>query len=132
MTLCPNGRGGVGQNRACYVPRPSLDDPLALKLFQFTGVMLGVALRTKGAFEVTLPPIVWKALMGHEYGACVGVGVCVCCWCCVVFLCVCVGIIVVRGGRTREETLITRPPPRWVSLLSASFGQAAPGRPGGH
>ncbi|KNC51737.1 HECT domain containing 3 [Thecamonas trahens ATCC 50062] len=64
----PNGALNVGMNRGAFVPRPSLDGEYARSLFVFVGRLLGVALRTKGSFEMTLAPLVWKALLGQEVG----------------------------------------------------------------
>jgi hypothetical protein len=39
----PNGRSRIGQNRECWVPRPSATRPLDLALFEFVGQLFGAA-----------------------------------------------------------------------------------------
>ena len=42
-TQVPNGRSRIGQNRECWVPRPSATRPLDLALFEFVGQLFGAA-----------------------------------------------------------------------------------------
>jgi hypothetical protein len=41
----PNGRSRIGQNRECWVPRPTATRPLDLALFEFVGQLFGAAVR---------------------------------------------------------------------------------------
>ena len=61
---CPNGRAGVGQNREKFVPRTSATRPQYLKLYEFLGQLMGLAIRSKELLSLDLPSIVWKALIG--------------------------------------------------------------------
>jgi hypothetical protein len=43
----PNGRSRIGQNRECWVPRPTATRPLDLALFEFVGQLFGAAVRLR-------------------------------------------------------------------------------------
>ena len=47
-----NGRNSVGLNREKWVPNPSANAALHLAMFEFVGVLMGIALCTK----VEMPP----------------------------------------------------------------------------
>lgn len=52
----------VGGNRDVLVPRaPS--EPVLERMFEFVGLLLGVALRFKLPLPLSLPPQIWKALV---------------------------------------------------------------------
>ena len=60
----PNGVNNVGLNRELYIVNPAAKTSLALEMFEFVGVLFGIALRTKVAIPLDLPSIVWKLLLG--------------------------------------------------------------------
>eukprot|EP01129_Flabellula_baltica_P007970 TRINITY_DN3137_c0_g3_i3.p1 TRINITY_DN3137_c0_g3~~TRINITY_DN3137_c0_g3_i3.p1 ORF type:complete len:1932 (-),score=502.33 TRINITY_DN3137_c0_g3_i3:18-5813(-) len=66
LALCPNGKFSLGENREKYIPRPSFTSREQLDWYKFLGVLMGITLRTKGAFEVSLPSIIWKPLVGEQ------------------------------------------------------------------
>ena len=51
--------------RVRYVPNPSCTSPLAERMFEFVGKLLGISARTEGFFPVLLPPFVYKLLLGQ-------------------------------------------------------------------
>jgi len=66
LTLCPNGKFSLGENREKYIPRPSFVSSTHLEWFKFLGVLIGVSLRTKGVLEINMPSLIWKPLCGEE------------------------------------------------------------------
>jgi len=61
-----NGRNSVGLNREKWVPNPSATTPLALMMYEFLGVLMGVAICTKFPLPIDLPSGVWKGILGHK------------------------------------------------------------------
>jgi hypothetical protein len=60
-----NQISGLGENRDCFVPSPSATSHLQLEQFEFLGKLMGLSLRTRDLFNVHLPSMVWKALLGQ-------------------------------------------------------------------
>jgi hypothetical protein len=66
LSLCANGQHGVYINTEKYIPNVSqLNKPLALKMFEFIGRMMGRALRTKADMAFDFPLLIWKKIMGE-------------------------------------------------------------------
>jgi hypothetical protein len=59
----PNARARVGQNRECWVPRPTAVRPLDLSMLEFLGQLFGAAVRSRVFMDLNLPSIVWKQLV---------------------------------------------------------------------
>ena len=53
-----NHRNQVDQNQDRWVPNPNASSPVALKMFEFLGQLMGVAVRTLNPLELSLPRIV--------------------------------------------------------------------------
>jgi len=66
---CPNGRENIGNNRDKYVPRPSSKGPHFLRMYEFVGKLMGLAIRTKNILNLDFPSIVYKALVGERITA---------------------------------------------------------------
>lgn len=58
----PNNVNGKGQCRAAYTLNPDAVSDHYLSQFEFLGVFLGIAIRTRGYLNLTLPPLLWKRL----------------------------------------------------------------------
>lgn len=63
---CPNQRAGVGLTLDKRLPNPSLTRSIWLSMYQFVGVLMGIAIRTNNTLELDLPSMVWKPLCGQE------------------------------------------------------------------
>jgi len=63
---CPNRTNDVGLNREKWVIKPSSRTALHLAMFEFLGVMMGVALRTGFTLNLDLPNTIWKKLLGND------------------------------------------------------------------
>lgn len=63
LILTPNGREDAGTNRDCFILNPSANSPQNLKMFQFLGVLMGIAIRTGSPLSLNLAEPVWKALV---------------------------------------------------------------------
>jgi len=63
LSLCPNGKFNIGQNRDKFLPRPSFNTAHHLELYRFLGVLMGIVLRTKGNLVLNFPTMIWKALV---------------------------------------------------------------------
>jgi len=61
---CPNKRNDVGLNREKWVINPSCSTSLHIAMYEFIGVMMGIALRTGETLNLDLPAITWKKLLG--------------------------------------------------------------------
>ena len=64
--LCPNGRNSVGLNREKFIVNPSSNSSLHLAMYEFVGVLMGVALRTKQTLGFDFPSLVWKQLLNEK------------------------------------------------------------------
>ena len=60
----PNGRVDVGENRGCFILNPAGTTPADLRHFRFLGILIGVAIRTKGPIDLPLAPPMWRMLSG--------------------------------------------------------------------
>jgi hypothetical protein len=65
FVLCPNGRNSVGLSRDKWMIAPSKTSSTHLAMYEFVGVLMGIALRTKIALAFDFPSIVWKQLLGE-------------------------------------------------------------------
>lgn len=63
LILTPNGREEAGTNRDCFILNPSASSAQNLKMFQFLGVLMGIAIRTGSPLSLNLAEPVWKALV---------------------------------------------------------------------
>lgn len=63
LILTPNGREEAGTNRDCFILNPSANSLQNLKMFQFLGVLMGIAIRTGSPLSLNLAEPVWKALV---------------------------------------------------------------------
>lgn len=59
-----NNRNNHGENRDCFIPNPSSNNPTHMDLFKFFGHLLGFAIRTMSALPLHFPPIFWKKILG--------------------------------------------------------------------
>lgn len=55
-----------GVNTEKFVPNPRHTTPLTLKMYEFVGKLIGIALRTRNYIAFELAPIVWKLLIGAK------------------------------------------------------------------
>lgn len=63
LILTPNGREEAGTNRDCFILNPSANSGQNLKMFQFLGVLMGIAIRTGSPLSLNLAEPTWKALV---------------------------------------------------------------------
>jgi len=61
---CPNAKEEVGFNQDKFIVNPSAMSPVKLQQFEFIGKLIGIAIRTKNALDLSLPSIIWKPLVG--------------------------------------------------------------------
>jgi E3 ubiquitin-protein ligase HERC2 len=57
-----NNRNNHGENRDCFIPNPSSNNPTHMDLFRFFGHLLGFAIRTLSAIPLHFPPFFWKKI----------------------------------------------------------------------
>ncbi|XP_043254504.1 probable E3 ubiquitin-protein ligase HERC2 isoform X2 [Colletes gigas] len=60
----PNGRDDSGTNRDCFLLNPMADSTLHMNMFQFLGILMGIAIRTGSPLSLNLAEPVWKQLAG--------------------------------------------------------------------
>ncbi|KAF7995498.1 hypothetical protein HCN44_006605 [Aphidius gifuensis] len=60
----PNGRDDNGTNRDCFLLNPMAKSTLHLNMFQFLGILMGIAIRTGSPLSLNLAEPVWKQLAG--------------------------------------------------------------------
>ena len=60
----PNGREDNGTNRDCFLLNPMADSQLHMNMFQFLGILMGIAIRTGSPLSLNLAEPVWKQLAG--------------------------------------------------------------------
>eukprot|EP00471_Norrisiella_sphaerica_P000773 CAMPEP_0184486476 /NCGR_PEP_ID=MMETSP0113_2-20130426/7955_1 /TAXON_ID=91329 /ORGANISM="Norrisiella sphaerica, Strain BC52" /LENGTH=4298 /DNA_ID=CAMNT_0026868373 /DNA_START=23 /DNA_END=12919 /DNA_ORIENTATION=- len=60
---CPNSREAIGENRDKWVPNPSSRRAIYLKMYEFVGKLMGLAMRSGNLLELDFPSIVWKPLV---------------------------------------------------------------------
>jgi E3 ubiquitin-protein ligase HERC2 len=69
---CPNGRSGMGWNRETFVPNqlPEERNGVAFKtrirMYEWLGQFMGLAVRSKTYLNINLPSIVWKDLVHDQ------------------------------------------------------------------
>jgi len=63
---CPNNKNGVGLNREKFIVNPGCRSSLYTAMYEFVGVMMGIALRTQVSLNLNLGGIIWKTLLGHK------------------------------------------------------------------
>jgi len=63
---CPNSKNGVGLNREKFVLNPGCRNSLHTAMYEFLGVMMGIALRTQVSLNLNLGGIIWKNLLGQK------------------------------------------------------------------
>lgn len=64
LILTPNGREEAGTNRDCFILNPSATTNQEMKMYQFLGMLMGIAIRTGSPLSLNLAEPVWKALVG--------------------------------------------------------------------
>ena len=67
--LCPNGQNEaqlVGSNTDKFLPNPRHSSPLAMRMFEFVGKLMGISVRTKALLPFEFAPLVWKLLAGEK------------------------------------------------------------------
>ena len=62
---CPNRIVGQAVNSDRYLPNPCQNSPSALKMFEFVGKLMGIAVRTKNYLEMQYAPLIWKKIVGQ-------------------------------------------------------------------
>jgi len=67
--LCPNGKNSVGLNREKWIPNPACTSSLYLQMYEFVGVLMGIALRTKQTLAFDFPALVYKQLLSEDDNA---------------------------------------------------------------
>ncbi|XP_048506982.1 E3 ubiquitin-protein ligase HERC2 isoform X2 [Athalia rosae] len=60
----PNGREDNGTNRDCFLLNPTATSDLHINMFQFLGILIGIAIRTGSPLSLNLAEPVWKQLAG--------------------------------------------------------------------
>jgi hypothetical protein len=61
---CSNRKNAVGLNREKFVPNPSASSSTHIAMFEFVGVLMGIALRTSETLNLDLPSLLWKKILG--------------------------------------------------------------------
>lgn len=59
---CPNQVANEGDCRGKWLPVASATSHIALRMFEFVGKLMGIAMRTKNPFVLDMPSFVWKQL----------------------------------------------------------------------
>lgn len=67
LILTPNGRDEAGTNRDCFILNPSASSSQNLKMFEFLGVLMAIAVRTGSPLSLNLAESVWKALVRSTF-----------------------------------------------------------------
>ena len=71
---CPNQRRKNGENQTHFIVNPKTgrltggSSQLYLEMYNFVGQFLGIALRSNVHLDLSLPSIIWKALVGEPLG----------------------------------------------------------------
>lgn len=63
LILTPNGREETGTNRDCFILNPQAKSDQHIKMFEFFGILMGIACRTGSPLSLNLAEPVWKALV---------------------------------------------------------------------
>lgn len=67
LILTPNGREETGTNRDCFIPNPEANSDHHLNMFQFLGILMGIAIRTGSPLSLNLAEPVWKLLVDEVF-----------------------------------------------------------------
>ena len=67
LILTPNGREEAGTNRDCFILNPRASSEQQLKMFEFLGVLMGIAIRTGSPLSLNLAEPVWKQLVCSSF-----------------------------------------------------------------
>ena len=62
----PNTVARVGNNTDRFIPNPAQSSPLVLRMFEFVGKLMGIAIRTKNYLVFKYAPMIWKLIAGHH------------------------------------------------------------------
>ncbi|XP_066595212.1 E3 ubiquitin-protein ligase HERC2 [Prorops nasuta] len=62
----PNGRDDSGTNRDCFLLNPVANSQLHMDMFQFLGILMGIAIRTGSPLSLNLAEPVWKQIAGVQ------------------------------------------------------------------
>jgi len=62
----PNQRNNVGLNREKWVINPSCSSSLHIAMYEFVGILMGIALRTSFTLNLDLPQWIWKQLLDED------------------------------------------------------------------
>eukprot|EP00045_Choanoeca_perplexa_P017892 m.270728 g.270728 ORF g.270728 m.270728 type:complete len:4196 (-) comp17668_c0_seq1:27-12614(-) len=60
----PNALDDAGDNRDVYLLDPTANSSYHLELFEFLGILMGIAIRTASPIELRLAPCVWRQISG--------------------------------------------------------------------
>jgi hypothetical protein len=62
-----NNRTGVGSNRDAWVLNPgACYNPVQIQMLEFLGKLLGAAARSQNYLDLTIAPLIWKLIVGHD------------------------------------------------------------------
>ena len=64
----PNQLHALGEGRDLYMPNPRATSAAAMQLFEFLGLLMGVAMRTRVLLALDLPRLFWKTLTEEPTG----------------------------------------------------------------
>ena len=89
----PNGSNDTGDNRDTFILNPAASQALHLRMFEFLGVLIGIAVRTACPITLPLAPSVWRQLAGLPVRAslCARVSLCVSVYVCL-SICLCMRV----------------------------------------
>lgn len=62
---CPNNRESIGQNQDKWIPNRSATTWQHMRMFEFLGMLMGLAIRSKSLLCLDLPSIIWKQLVNE-------------------------------------------------------------------
>uniref|UniRef100_A0A2H8TU70 HECT-type E3 ubiquitin transferase n=1 Tax=Melanaphis sacchari TaxID=742174 RepID=A0A2H8TU70_9HEMI len=62
----PNGREDTGTSRDCFILNPSATTKVHMKMFEFLGILIGIAVRTCSPLSLNLAEPMWKLLCGMK------------------------------------------------------------------
>eukprot|EP01106_Pelomyxa_sp_JSP_P000260 TRINITY_DN1037_c0_g1_i4.p1 TRINITY_DN1037_c0_g1~~TRINITY_DN1037_c0_g1_i4.p1 ORF type:complete len:405 (-),score=125.14 TRINITY_DN1037_c0_g1_i4:60-1274(-) len=62
----PNGKFNTGANRDAMVPKPGMREAQHLAMFEMVGKLLGISLFSQSPLNLSLPPLIWRALLGDQ------------------------------------------------------------------
>lgn len=65
---CPNKTNNVGLNREKWIVNPGCNSVFQSAMYEFVGVLMGIALRTGETLNLDLDVILWKKLLGVKVG----------------------------------------------------------------